>query len=895
MISVKSIIIYSISILFFIYVCLLYILGVARYMTDFEENTCEMTYMFEYPQYVRISLENDIEEKYPRFALYAYGEGSVTEKLRRMHFSGIPVLFIPGNAGSHQQVRSIASVSLRKSLKNRTPYHFDFFTVSFSKDYSALYGGVLMEQTIYVSHCIKAILALYKGKMDSVVLIGHSMGGIIAKGALLLAPDMNASFANMIINLATPHTPVLVLDSGFASYYYELENRSGMIKDAGTKVVSIGGGPRDVLVTAAQTFDRTADINVLSTSVPAVWKSTDHLSILWCKQLVLAIVRSLFDTVDTKKRSRITSNPDLKMQALSYHFLQRSSGKKLYHYEEKVQFETNGEWITIVPEQYVWNNKNKKISSTIYLTMKLSHESDFLTIDATNLENKDWLFVCIAPEKQEQRKICEWGWNLTNKTRILPDPLDRTRRTVDLDLKKIDYPNVTHVVVRITPHDLEKYLTVSFDSYFYESRVESANDKFMHLTYFLGFREYDFVKTAKGSIRYYVTLLNIMDAVVIEVKSLSCIDKKQHAIVELIEPWNMGAIQSRFFTNTDDGPKTMKIQTPYEHPNQTARLRLTLDPECLYEIYVQPGGIIDKISCRVRDRWPLLYIVIISLLLLFLSARIHLDSDIMTVIIVTIMLSFYLNIIYETYVALCIIGLSAIGVCFAIIFLGSVIEHGIVARLLSRVIAYTDTWSNYFVRTLVEVPFLMTIIILPLNFAICGALTMIISLLLYFMKLTRMYENYLEQLLMASLQHFKWFKRFKRSRNEESNNRSTSENVYNHLVLFLLFSFTAIPAIPSVLVWAKNFSYDKRLTTEDHILFLSWTVLATCVTFDITKCISRCKGMRSLILSNMVRLLGWIILSLTAAPPPLFYHYCMPPIVALVMILTVSISFLKSD
>lgn len=35
--------------------------------------------------------------------------------------------------------------------------------------------GVLMEQTVYVSHCIKAILALYNDKMDSVVLIGHSM------------------------------------------------------------------------------------------------------------------------------------------------------------------------------------------------------------------------------------------------------------------------------------------------------------------------------------------------------------------------------------------------------------------------------------------------------------------------------------------------------------------------------------------------------------------------------------------------------------------------------------------------------------------------------------------------------------------------------------------------
>ena len=38
-------------------------------------------------------------------------------------------------------VRSLASVSLRKSLKDRTPFHFDYFTVSLGKDYSALYGG----------------------------------------------------------------------------------------------------------------------------------------------------------------------------------------------------------------------------------------------------------------------------------------------------------------------------------------------------------------------------------------------------------------------------------------------------------------------------------------------------------------------------------------------------------------------------------------------------------------------------------------------------------------------------------------------------------------------------------------------------------------------------------
>lgn len=133
---------------------------------------------------------------------------------------------------------------------------------------------------------------------------------------------MNASFASMIINLASPHSPSVVLDSILANYYYELERHLYKIKDAGVKVVSIGGGPRDILVPATQTFDHTADINVLSTSIPVVWKSTDHLSILWCKQLVFVIVRSLFDSVNqSEKPPKITSNPDLKMNALSYHFL----------------------------------------------------------------------------------------------------------------------------------------------------------------------------------------------------------------------------------------------------------------------------------------------------------------------------------------------------------------------------------------------------------------------------------------------------------------------------------------------------------------------------------------------------------------------------------------------
>lgn len=138
---------------------------------------------------------------------------------------------------------------------------------------------------------------------------------------MLLTPNVNASIASIIITLATPHKPRLALDGAFVSYYHNLENRLSEIKNAETSIISIGGGQRDTLVASAQIFDSTANINILSTGIPDVWLSTDHLSILWCKQLVLSIVRSLFDSVDySQKPPKISSKAEERMQALSYHF-----------------------------------------------------------------------------------------------------------------------------------------------------------------------------------------------------------------------------------------------------------------------------------------------------------------------------------------------------------------------------------------------------------------------------------------------------------------------------------------------------------------------------------------------------------------------------------------------
>jgi GPI inositol-deacylase len=96
-----------------------------------------------------------------------------------MFFTGAPVLFVPGNSGSHKQSRSLASVALRKGIDNEWFQHLDYFAVDLNEEYSALFGGVLEDQTEFIEHAIRAILKLYERLPHApkkIVIIGHSIG-----------------------------------------------------------------------------------------------------------------------------------------------------------------------------------------------------------------------------------------------------------------------------------------------------------------------------------------------------------------------------------------------------------------------------------------------------------------------------------------------------------------------------------------------------------------------------------------------------------------------------------------------------------------------------------------------------------------------------------------------
>lgn len=74
-------------------------------------------------------------------------------------------------------VRSIASVNIRKMYHVQSNIKFDFFTVDLNEEYSAVFGGVLPQQTEFVSQCINTIIKIYQPdyKPTSIILIGHSM------------------------------------------------------------------------------------------------------------------------------------------------------------------------------------------------------------------------------------------------------------------------------------------------------------------------------------------------------------------------------------------------------------------------------------------------------------------------------------------------------------------------------------------------------------------------------------------------------------------------------------------------------------------------------------------------------------------------------------------------
>jgi len=297
--------------------------------------------------------------------------------------NGRPVLFVPGNAGSSHQVRSIASSAARQFYSSqghasmnsisRGISVLDFYAgeptmiflmslaqssryqVEFNEDLSAFHGTTLQSQIRYTSTAVDYILSQYPPNTPLMIL-GHSMGGIVGT-ALLPSAQISA-----IITMSTPHTlPPARFDSRIDDIYAEIRHR---LENDTTPILSLCGGATDMMIPSEScvlpspneaAYRRT----VFTSALEGAWTGVGHREMVWCHQVRWQIARALLELTSRGDRASreesldtwfrdghklppgisldLTSNSSFEVSDISYEiipqdmqFIRRPIGHRLY-------------------------------------------------------------------------------------------------------------------------------------------------------------------------------------------------------------------------------------------------------------------------------------------------------------------------------------------------------------------------------------------------------------------------------------------------------------------------------------------------------------------------------------------------------------------------------------
>ncbi|XP_026469702.1 GPI inositol-deacylase-like [Ctenocephalides felis] len=771
-------------------ICLsLYLFGLKNFLLSHEENACKMTYMYEFPQFIKINVSN--AQKYEKYNLYAYSEGRLTGKARNMHFDGIPVLFIPGNAGSYKQVRSLASVSLRKYLNSKSRFHFDYFCVDLNEEYSGLFGGVLEAQSLFVNHSIHTILNLYDKNTahpKSIVLIGHSIGGLIAQHVVTI--DENSQRVNTIITLATPNKkPVAALDQLIPTFYtetfkywtenFQIMNMTNKSNKAGFKdinkenskfsdilFISIGGGSRDILVPSGLTSSKFGHINTLTTAIPMVWASTDHQCIVWCLQLVLVLNRVLFQSVDSKSKQISTNLEERYNTALRLLTINTA----LPH-SKIVHFRKNSEWYEdnrrLFSVRFL-NGLNRTRYQMIRLTDDQLHE--MIAVESINLDDEDWIFGCAADQIdiKLQSRICDHGLSLSNYTRPHPS-INKERRIAYLDLHKIkrQNPHWTHVLFQISP--TRESVQLHFDIYNRNQRIMKTNAPKIY-----SFSKVEVVKeTLLNAIHYDLIIQgfdSLYQALHLSIDPKQCSEKSYHTVATSYVPWASGHSNVHYFTEAQRLPMSLKLHQSQQDgkSSKNVRVRFVLDPNCKYFISLE-SSFVDTLGQISRHYSLGLLPYCASVLILALRQQIlqiqdegkcsnllsAMTSGAKPYYVVTLarlaqkLLSFesstpMLLPLLSFAVAwgiICIIGL--------IVYAGIAVAGKLAHTVMLRIISFGA--SGFAAKAFERLPLAVGVLAVAMGSATCGCVSLMIAVVFYSILLSKMYEDYVDTIVFKTI------------------------------------------------------------------------------------------------------------------------------------------------
>ena len=269
---------------------------------------------------------------------------------------GVPkVLYIPGHWGSYEQSRSIGAHGIQMTgsrisaadtrraqakLLNSVPktssqnttislegFIYDVYAVDFAEQGAALHGQFIVEQAHFVARAIRFLMDSCDGPtpgkpdpdesstLTSLVVVAHSMGGIVAHMVPILYPELQHAMKYMVLLASPLSNPLYGFDKSVHDIYKQIRQhiyQYGRRENSNYMVVSISGGLRDEMIPPESSayqklFEGERNTNsmpfvsLLSTDVMLRQHNgqhrprlgMDHRAIVWCYEVLATGVREV--------------------------------------------------------------------------------------------------------------------------------------------------------------------------------------------------------------------------------------------------------------------------------------------------------------------------------------------------------------------------------------------------------------------------------------------------------------------------------------------------------------------------------------------------------------------------------------------------------------------------
>jgi hypothetical protein len=160
-----------------------------------------------------------------------------------------------------------------------------------------------------VAATIPRILEQYpaSNRPEQVLLVGHSMGGIVAR---LAALHMNGSTIGAIVTMSTPHAiPPVAFDHKIDSLYAKIN--AAPYSRPSPLLISICGGVSDTQIISESCALPLSLVGpedgfaVFSTDMPGVWTGVEHQAMVWCDQVRWRVARALLGMTTKSRESNL--------------------------------------------------------------------------------------------------------------------------------------------------------------------------------------------------------------------------------------------------------------------------------------------------------------------------------------------------------------------------------------------------------------------------------------------------------------------------------------------------------------------------------------------------------------------------------------------------------------